>query len=120
MLEGLSRERFTMLLTNWYRANRGKFKVPIFAHQELDLHKVFWEVMRRGGFPIVTDQKQWKVRGQPRQYIHHHYNASSNCLGVCHGLFPRQSRPWRPSSSCFFFVFFFLLFIFFFFFSVFW
>ena len=62
MLEGLSRERFTTLLTNWYRAARGKFKVPIFAHQELDLHRVFWEVMRRGGFPVVTEQKQWKVR----------------------------------------------------------
>ncbi|KAK9803241.1 hypothetical protein WJX73_008882 [Symbiochloris irregularis] len=60
ILQQLSRDRFTTLLTNWYRGARGKFKVPIFAHRELDLHKVFWEVMNRGGFPVVTEQKQWK------------------------------------------------------------
>ena len=62
LLEGLSKERFQILLTNWYRATKGKFKVPIFAHQELDLHKVFWEVQNRGGSQLVTDQKMWKVR----------------------------------------------------------
>ena len=61
LLEGLSRERLQTLLTNWYRATKGKFKVPIFAHQELDLHKVFWEVQNRGGSQLVTDQKMWKV-----------------------------------------------------------
>ena len=35
--------------------------MPIFAHQELDLHKVFWEVQSKGGSQIVTDQKLWKV-----------------------------------------------------------
>ena len=60
-LQPLSRDRFTMLLGNWYRINRGKFKVPIFAHQELDLHCVFWEVQARGGSDIVTAEKMWKA-----------------------------------------------------------
>ena len=63
-LQPLSRERFVMLLGNWYRINRGKFKVPIFAHQELDLHRVFWEVQARGGSDLVTAEKMWKV-GSP-------------------------------------------------------
>ena len=62
-LQPLSRERFVMLLGNWYRINRGKFKVPIFAHQELDLHRVFWEVQARGGSDLVTAEKMWKVGG---------------------------------------------------------
>ena len=40
MLRALSPSSFLTLLTNFYRGLKGKFKVPIFAHQELDLFKV--------------------------------------------------------------------------------
>ena len=40
MLRALSPAAFVTLLTNFYRGLKGKFKVPIFAHQELDLYKV--------------------------------------------------------------------------------
>ena len=50
-----------MLVGNWYRVNRGKFKIPTFAHKELDLHRVFWEVQARGGSDMVTAEKMWKV-----------------------------------------------------------
>ena len=33
-----------------------------FAHRELNLHKVFWEVQSRGGYQAVCATKQWKVR----------------------------------------------------------
>ncbi|KAK9824407.1 hypothetical protein WJX72_010057 [[Myrmecia] bisecta] len=59
-LRELTREQFKTLLTNWYRRVKGKFKVPIFAHQELDLHLVFFEVQDRGGYDHVTAQKLWK------------------------------------------------------------
>ena len=35
-------------------------KVPTFCHVELDLHRVFAEVQKRGGFRAVTDQKRWR------------------------------------------------------------
>ena len=60
-LQPLSRDRFLMLVGNWYRVNRGKFKIPTFAHKELDLHRVFWEVQARGGSDMVTAEKMWKV-----------------------------------------------------------
>ena len=61
MLQPLGQERFLMLVGNWYRLNRGKFKVPTFAHRELDLYRVFWEVQARGGSDVVTAEKLWKV-----------------------------------------------------------
>ena len=60
-MQPLSRDRFLMLVGNWYRVNRGKFKIPTFAHKELDLHRVFWEVQARGGSDMVTAEKMWKV-----------------------------------------------------------
>lgn len=39
-LRPLDREQFTTLLTNFMLGLRGKFKVPTFAHTELDLHRV--------------------------------------------------------------------------------
>lgn len=41
----------------------GKYKLVTFAHRELNLHKVFWEVQSRGGYQAVCATKQWKVRG---------------------------------------------------------
>ena len=60
-LRDLSKEQLKNLLVNWYRRAKGKYKVPVFAHQELDLHKVFWEVQDRGGYDHVTAHKLWKV-----------------------------------------------------------
>lgn len=62
MLRPLGRDRFGTLLANWHRGVHGKFKVPIFAHQELDLYRVFWSVMDKGGYEVVSANKQWKVR----------------------------------------------------------
>ena len=61
MVRGLDKDSFTCLLINWYRRAKGKYKVPTFAHQELDLHKVFWEVQDKGGYDQVTNFKLWKV-----------------------------------------------------------
>lgn len=38
-----------------------------FAHKELDLYKVFWEVQERGGYQAVCGTKQWKVRRLSRK-----------------------------------------------------
>lgn len=61
LVRGQDRDSFTCLLINWYRRAKGKYKVPTFAHQELDLHKVFWEVQDKGGYDQVTNFKLWKV-----------------------------------------------------------
>lgn len=61
LVRGLDKDSFTCLLINWYRRAKGKYKVPTFAHQELDLHKVFWEVQDKGGYDQVTNAKLWKV-----------------------------------------------------------
>jgi len=63
MLKSLGEDRFMTLLANWHRGVHGKFKVPVFAHSELDLFKVFWSVMEKGGYDIVSTKKQWKVGG---------------------------------------------------------
>ena len=67
LVRGLDKDPFTRLLINWYRRAKGKYKVPTFAHQELDLHKVFWEVQDKGGYDQVTNLKLWKVA---HCYIH--------------------------------------------------
>lgn len=59
-LRQYDRTQMRNMLTNYYRQLKGKFKVPIFAHQELDLAKVFWEVQDRGGYELVTSLKLWK------------------------------------------------------------
>ena len=61
LVRGQDKDSFTCLLINWYRRAKGKYKVPTFAHQELDLHKVFWEVQDKGGYDQVTNFKLWKV-----------------------------------------------------------
>lgn len=60
-LQSLGKDGLLIMLTNWYRGLHGKFKVPVFAHVELDLHKIFFEVQSRGGYDVVTNDKQWKV-----------------------------------------------------------
>ena len=61
LVRGLDKQALTRLLINYYRRAKGKYKVPTFAHQELDLHKVFWEVQDKGGYDQVTNLKLWKV-----------------------------------------------------------
>lgn len=61
MLRSLGQERWLTLLANWHRGVHGKFKVPMFAHRELDLFTVFWAVMDKGGYGVVSAKKQWKV-----------------------------------------------------------
>lgn len=56
----LSRDQFMMLVTNFYIGLKGKYKIPIFAHRELDLFTVWWSVMERCGYERVTNEKQWK------------------------------------------------------------
>lgn len=65
LVRGQDKDSFTCLLINWYRRAKGKYKVPTFAHQELDLHKVFWEVQDKGGYDQVTNFKLWKVCKPP-------------------------------------------------------
>jgi hypothetical protein len=60
LLRPLSKDEFAMLIANFYRGLKGKFKIPTFAHQELDIHKVWWSVIDRGGYEQVTGNKLWK------------------------------------------------------------
>lgn len=59
-LRMLTKEQFMMLLKNFYIGLKGRFKIPIFAHRELDLFVVWWSVMDRFGYETVTTYKQWK------------------------------------------------------------
>lgn len=59
-LRALTRNEFMTLLQNFYVGLKGKFKVPIFAHKELDLFVVWWSVMDRFGYETVTNEKRWK------------------------------------------------------------
>jgi len=59
-LRALSREQFMTMVTNFYVGLKGKYKVPIFAHRELDLYTVWWSVMDRFGYEAVSAEKQWK------------------------------------------------------------
>lgn len=45
-----------------YFADHGRenFKCPIISGRELDLYKLFREVIGRGGFQVVSETKQWK------------------------------------------------------------
>jgi hypothetical protein len=59
-LRALTPDQFMVLLTNFYMGLKGKYKVPIFAHKELDIYTVWWSVVERGGYESVTAEKQWK------------------------------------------------------------
>ena len=56
----LTRDQFLLMLKNFYVGLKGKFKIPIFAHKELDLFVVWWSVIERYGYETVTTHKQWK------------------------------------------------------------
>lgn len=56
----LSSEQFMTLITNFYMGLKGRYKIPTFAHKELDLFTVWWAVMQRGGYETVTNEKRWK------------------------------------------------------------
>lgn len=107
LLQPLSKDRFVMLVGNWYRLNRGKFKVPIFAHQELDLHRVFWEVQARGGSDMVTAEKMWKVSGKATQPGCKSCRRSTAISNICiirlafaQTVSRRQLHPPGREASC--------------------
>ncbi|KAG7673970.1 hypothetical protein Ndes2526B_g02554 [Nannochloris sp. 'desiccata'] len=76
----LDSAQLTTLLVNFYRGLKGKFKIPIFAHKELDLHAVWWAVMERGGYETVTASKQWRdiCRALPQLDLSGQTSASYN------------------------------------------
>jgi hypothetical protein len=59
-LRRLDAPQLTTLITNFYRGLKGKYKVPVFAHRELDLHGVWWAVVAHGGYEVVSSHKLWK------------------------------------------------------------
>ena len=110
MLRSLGEERFMTLLANWHRGVHGKFKVPVFAHQELDLFKVFWSVMEKGGYDVVSSNKQWKVGSCPHRadaapdgtsldLSWPHQEALSLRAGARQGLVPTLSYSQRFLSQ---------------------
>jgi hypothetical protein len=56
----LPKEQFLIMLENFYTGLKGRFKIPVFAHRELDLHRVWWSVMDRFGYENVCAEKQWR------------------------------------------------------------
>ena len=60
MLRALPKDQFLIMLENFYVGLKGRFKVPTFAHRELDLHRVWWSVMDRYGYEAVCASKQWR------------------------------------------------------------
>jgi len=79
-LRVLESAQLTTLLVNFYRGLKGKFKVPTFAHKELDLHAVWWAVMDRGGYERVTANKEWRdiCRALPKLDLSGQTSASYN------------------------------------------
>ena len=60
MLRALPKDQFLIMLENFYVGLKGRFKIPTFAHRELDLHRVWWSVMDRYGYEAVCASKQWR------------------------------------------------------------
>ena len=99
-LRPLGRDAFVMLLANWTRGVKGKFKVPIFAHRELDLHTVFWAVQERGGYDAVSGAKLWKVARwllTPAQHADMH-GSPCLCTQLCSHRCPRRACAHRAPS----------------------
>lgn len=59
-LAALDKAQFKTLLTNFYTGLKGKYKIPTFAHAELDVKTVWEAVMGRGGYETATGDKAWK------------------------------------------------------------
>ena len=96
----MRRERFKTLLTNWYRGVKGRYKVPVFAHKELDLHKVFWTVQDKGGYDYVCLNKQWKASSQSLLVYALPVNARPLPLAGCL-LISLAVLPGHVLSACF-------------------
>jgi len=79
-LRSLNSTQLTTLLVNFYRGLKGKYKIPIFAHKELDLHAVWWAVMDRNGYESVTASKEWRdiCRALPELDLSGQTSASYN------------------------------------------
>lgn len=51
------REHFMDVLLSFHRAHGLTMRVPVFAHESMDLWKLFLEVTRLGGYTSVTESK---------------------------------------------------------------
>ena len=59
-LTALTKPQFLCLVENFNIGHAGKFKTPIFGKQPLDLHRVWWSVVKAGGYKVVCDDKLWR------------------------------------------------------------
>ena len=54
-------KKFLEELTKYYNLQgKESFKYPIVSGKNLDLYKLYKEVIKRGGYQVVFDNKQWK------------------------------------------------------------
>lgn len=54
-------KKFLEELTKYYnQQGKESFKYPIVSGKNLDLYKLYKEVIKRGGYQVVFDNKQWK------------------------------------------------------------
>ena len=59
--EEIKSKQFIEELTKYYnRQGKESFKYPIVSGKNLDLYKLYKEVIKRGGYQVVFDNKQWK------------------------------------------------------------
>ena len=59
--EEIKSKQFLEELTKYYnRQGKDSFKYPIVSGKNLDLYKLYKEVIKRGGYQVVFDNKQWK------------------------------------------------------------
>ena len=59
--EEMKSKRFREELTKYYNLQgKESFKYPIVSGKNLDLYKLYKEVIKRGGYQVVYDNKQWK------------------------------------------------------------
>ena len=59
--EELKSKKFREELTKYYNfQGKESFKYPIVSGKNLDLYKLYQEVIKRGGYQAVHDNKQWK------------------------------------------------------------
>ena len=59
--EELKSKKFREELTKYYNLQgKESFKYPIVSGKNLDLYKLYKEVLKRGGYQAVYENKQWK------------------------------------------------------------
>ena len=59
--EEANSKKFREELTKYYNLQgKESFKYPIVSGKNLDLYKLYKEVIKRGGYQVVFENKQWK------------------------------------------------------------